>query len=62
VADVPDLATLSRIAEAYDRVVLRVADGGRVVYAVDDGVAVYRYRPVVPADDAPTLLLAAREL
>jgi signal peptidase I len=62
VADVPDLATLSRIAEAYDRVVLRVGDGGRVVYAVDDGVAVYRYRPVVPADDAPTLVLAAREL
>jgi hypothetical protein len=28
----------------------------------DDGVAVYRYRHAVPADDAPTLVLAAREL
>ncbi|HEU0335605.1 MAG TPA: signal peptidase I [Gaiellaceae bacterium] len=61
VADVPDLATLSRIAEAYDRVVLRVGDSGREAYMVDDGVAVYRYRPVAPVDDAPTLVLAARE-
>jgi signal peptidase I len=61
VADVPDLASLARIAEAYDRVTLRVADGGREVYAVDDGVAVYRYGAAPPADEAPTLVLAGRD-
>lgn len=44
VTDVPDIDSLVRLADHYDRVVLRTADGVRHTYLVDDGVAVYRYR------------------
>ncbi len=44
VTDVPDIDSLVRLADHYDRVVLRTTDGVRHTYLVDDGVAVYRYR------------------
>jgi signal peptidase I len=44
VTDVDDIEDLVRIADAYDRVILRVAEDDGDVYLVDDGIAVYRYR------------------
>jgi hypothetical protein len=40
---------LVRIADTYERVILHVVDGGEDVYLVDDGVAVYRHRPLAAA-------------
>ncbi len=45
VTEVDDIEDIARIAEAYDRVILRVTEDGSDVYLVDDGIAVYRYRP-----------------
>ncbi len=45
VTDVDDIDTLVRLADAYDRVVLRVAGDDGDTYLVDDGIAVYRWRP-----------------
>jgi signal peptidase len=45
VTDVDDIETLIRLAEAYDRVVLRVAGDNGDTYLVDDGIAVYRWQP-----------------
>jgi hypothetical protein len=44
VTEVDDIDDLSRIADAYDRVILHVTENGDDVYLVDDGIAVYRYR------------------
>jgi hypothetical protein len=44
VTEVDDIEDLARIADAYDRVILHVAEDGSDVYLVDDGIAVYRYR------------------
>ena len=44
VTDVADMESLVRLADHYDRVVLRTSDGTHHAYLVDDGVAVYRYR------------------
>jgi len=44
VTEVDDIDDLSKIADAYDRVILHVTEGGDDVYLVDDGIAVYRYR------------------
>ena len=44
VTEVDDIDDLSRIADAYDRVILHVREGDDDVYLVDDGIAVYRYR------------------
>ena len=44
ITDLDSIDELMRVAEAYDRVVLRVEDGGGDAYLVDDGIAVYRYR------------------
>jgi hypothetical protein len=44
VTEVDDIDDLARIADAYDRVILRVTDDADDVYLVDDGIAVYRYR------------------
>jgi signal peptidase I len=57
VTEVDDIDDLVRIAEAYDRVILRVTEDGSDVYLVDDGIAVYRYRrdPVArPAGPLPS--------
>jgi signal peptidase I len=57
VTEVDDIDDLARIAEAYDRVILHVTEGGRDVYLVDDGIAVYRHRPdhvVRPAGPLPS--------
>jgi signal peptidase I len=45
VTDVSDIESLVRLADHYDRVVLHTTTGTRDAYLVDDGVAVYRYRP-----------------
>lgn len=45
VTDVEDIDTLVRLAEAYDRVVLRLEGEDGDTYLVDDGIAVYRWRP-----------------
>jgi hypothetical protein len=46
VTELHDVESLIRLAEAYDRVVLRVSDAdGGSAFLVDDGIAVYRYRP-----------------
>ena len=44
VTEVDDIDDLARIADAYDRVILRVTEDGEDVFLVDDGIAVYRYR------------------
>jgi signal peptidase I len=44
VTDVADMESLVRLADHYDRVVLRTSEGAHHAYLVDDGVAVYRYR------------------
>jgi hypothetical protein len=45
VTELDDIESLVRIAEAYDRIVLRVVDpDGSDAYLVDDGIALYRYR------------------
>ena len=44
VTEVDDIDDLSKIADAYDRVILHVTEDGDDVYLVDDGIAVYRYR------------------
>lgn len=50
VTEIDDMDALVRIADAYERVILHVVEGGEDVYLVDDGVAVYRHRPLaVPA-------------
>jgi len=50
VTEIDDMDALARIADAYERVILHVVEGGEDVYLVDDGVAVYRHRPLaVPA-------------
>lgn len=46
VTEVPDIESLVRLADRYDRVVLHTTEGSRDAYLVDDGVAVYRYRTV----------------
>ena len=43
--DVPDVRALFRIAERYDRLILRADENGIDTYFVDDDSAVYRYRP-----------------
>ncbi len=45
VSDLDSIDELMRVADAYDRVVLRVDDEGGDAYLVDDGIAVYRFRP-----------------
>ena len=45
VTEIDDMDALVRIADAYERVILHVVENGEDVYLVDDGVAVYRYRP-----------------
>ncbi|MDH5332712.1 MAG: DUF5305 domain-containing protein, partial [Thermoleophilia bacterium] len=42
--DVGSVDELARVAERFDRVILRDARHGRDVYYVDDGLALYRYR------------------
>ena len=50
VTEIDDMDALVRIADAYERVILHVVEAGEDVYLVDDGVAVYRHRPLaVPA-------------
>jgi hypothetical protein len=44
VTEVDDIDDLARIADAYDRIILRVNEDGEDVFLVDDGIAVYRYR------------------
>lgn len=49
VTELHDVEALLRLAEAYDRVVLRVTEvDGRDAFLVDDGIAVYRFRPEPP--------------
>lgn len=61
VTDVCSIDELARIAEHYDRVILRVAVPGGETYIVDDGVAVYRYVPPTrPAAPRPAPPLRAR--
>jgi len=55
VTDVPDIDSLVRLADHYDRVVLRTTDGMRHTYLVDDGVAVYRYRADAGATPASSM-------
>lgn len=43
VSELGSLDELMRVAETYDRIVVRVQEDGRDVYLVDDGVALYRY-------------------
>ena len=43
VTDVAEFASLVHVADSYERLILHSHDGGRDVYVVDDGVAVYRY-------------------
>jgi signal peptidase I len=56
VTEIDDMDALVRIADTYERVILHVVDGGEDVYLVDDGVAVYRHRPlkVAPTVGVPT--------
>ena len=44
ITDVPDIESLVRLAQHYDRVILLTGDGRLTTYLVDDGVAVYRFR------------------
>jgi hypothetical protein len=44
ISDLDSIDELIRVADAYDRVVLRVEEDGGDTYLVDDGVAVYRFR------------------
>ena len=44
ISDLDDIDALVRVAQHYDRVVLRTDDGGTTAYLVDDGVTVYRFR------------------
>ncbi len=57
VTDVRTIDELARIAEHYDRVILRVAAPAGETYIVDDGVSVYRYvpsaRPAAPRPARP---------
>ena len=54
VTEVDDIDDLARIADAYDRVILRVDEDGEDVFLVDDGIAVYRYRlPRAPRPAGP---------
>ena len=46
VTEIDDMDALVRIADAYERVILHVVEGSEDVYLVDDGVAVYRHRPL----------------
>ena len=55
VTDLPDFDSLLRLADRYDRVVLRTVEGSRHAYLVDDGVAVYRYHAGSDAAGAPGL-------
>ncbi len=55
VTDVSDIDSLVRLADHYDRVVLRTTDGVRHTYLVDDGVAVYRYRADAGATPASSM-------
>jgi signal peptidase I len=45
ISDLASIEELMRVADAYDRVVLRVDENGGDAYLVDDGIAVYRFRP-----------------
>ena len=45
ISDLSSIEELMRVADAYDRVVLRVDENGGDAYLVDDGIAVYRFRP-----------------
>jgi len=60
-ADVRTIDELARIAEHYDRVILRVAAPAGETYIVDDGVSVYRYVPSArPAAPRPALPVRGR--
>ena len=45
ISDLASIEELMRVADAYDRVVLRVDENGGDAYLVDDGIVVYRFRP-----------------
>ncbi len=55
VTEVADMESLIRLADHYDRVVLRMSDGAYHAYLVDDGVAVYRYRSGSGTEATPAL-------
>ena len=44
--EIDDMDALVRIADTYERVILHVVERGEDVYLVDDGISVYRHRPV----------------
>jgi hypothetical protein len=44
VTELPDIDSLVRVADRYDRVILHCAGAQSDEYLVDDGVTVYRYR------------------
>lgn len=46
VTEIDDMDALVRIADTYERVILHVVERGEDVYLVDDGISVYRHRPV----------------
>jgi signal peptidase I len=56
VTELHDMESLVRVAGLYERMILHTVEDGRDVYFVDDGVAVYRYRPAAPS---PRAALAA---
>jgi hypothetical protein len=71
VTELTDLASLQRIAEHYDRVVLHWRDGHGHAYQVDDGSTAYRYRvgigierdrPSGPDEGSDTLVLAPTQV
>lgn len=47
ISDLDSIDELIRVADAYDRVVLRIDENGGDTYLVDDGIAVYRFRPAL---------------
>lgn len=48
ISDLESIDELVRLADTYNRVVLRVEEDGGDAYLVDDGIAVYRFRPARP--------------
>jgi signal peptidase I len=53
VVDVPDMATLAKIAERYGLLVLNWSVAGAETYAVQDESTTYRYRPAGSVSAAP---------
>ena len=49
VTELTSIEELMRVAETYDRVVIRIEVNGADTYLVDDGVALYRYSPAEAA-------------